>query len=140
MKCIETMSEKLLYHDQDTLNVVLSNEIHYLPLTYNVQYGFLHIVRFGMFDEIFKKEIMDIMYQPIIIHFSGPTKPWEKRNRHPYRNYFLYYRKNSLWHDIPLTGNYTMRENIRHYFNKIVWKLHLKKEFNSYIIERQNKE
>ena len=141
-KCFEvikSMPEKLDYHDQDTLNIVLQNKILYLPLKYNFQYPFVHKVRHYSYGEDVRKEIIATMHHPVVIHYTETIKPWHKRDRSPYVNLFLYYRKHSLWKNTPLIGSFSMKENIRYYFNKIVWKLHIKKEFNSYLIERVKK-
>lgn len=139
MECIETQSERLLFHDQDTLNIVLQNEIVLLPITYNCQFGFIYKQLHDKLPEKIRESIYEIKDNPKIIHFSGQGKPWQKFSRHPYKSYFDYYKKNSLWCSIPYEDKTSIKEKISIFINKIVWSLGIKKEFNSYIIERKYK-
>lgn len=139
LEYINNMQDVLLHHDQDTLNVVLHDEIKLLPLTFNYQYGFVINFLFNQLGDDVKEEVMKIRYNPVVVHFSGPYKPWQRRSRYPYAPLFLYYKNHSLWKNIPLEGKFTIREDIHYYFNKLIWWLHIKKEFNSYIVERQYK-
>lgn len=97
--CIEKQAECLRYHDQDTLNVVLQDEVKILPLTYNLQGTFLLTV----FKEHYKsgvitlEDIVRTSENPLIIHYIGGDKPWNKRSIQPFKSYFRYYKQKSLW-------------------------------------------
>ena len=106
MKCIETKADILFYHDQDTLNIVLQDEVKFLPLKYNIQYGFIMKYLYNKLEDHVKSEIMSMVHNPTIIHFSGPSKPWHKRSRLPYTSVFLYYKGISLWRNQPLEGSF----------------------------------
>lgn len=139
LKCIEVNRDQLLYHDQDTLNIVLLNKVKYLPLKYNMQHGFVYTFLFNKMDEEYKKEILNNLYNPIIIHYSSHRKPWFKRSPLPYAPFFLYYRKHSLWKSLPLTGKISLKEHLRYYYARTVWALGIKKEINHYILKKQYK-
>ncbi len=140
MKCIETMADKLLFHDQDTLNVVLNKEIKLLPLTYNFQRGFIDYAFYNDFDSKYQEEINSVKYNPVVIHFTGYSKPWHKGCRHPFTSYFLYYWKKSLWHDMPLVSiKPSLRQRLLAIRNEIIWALGIKKRPKTYLIEKQTK-
>ena len=140
MKCIENMADKLLFHDQDTLNVVLHNEIKLLPLTYNFQRGFIDYAFYNNYDSKYQEEINSEKYKPTVIHYTGYSKPWHKGCRHPYASYFLYYWKKSLWSDMPLVKtNSSFKQRLSAIRNEIIWTLGIKKRPKTYLIERQNK-
>jgi len=69
---------KLLFHDQDTLNGVLFGLVKYLKPTYNLQTGFLFTSYFADFDPNLQKEIREAISSPVIIHYTGYTKPWQE--------------------------------------------------------------
>ena len=137
MRLIETQADKLIYHDQDTINAILYKEIKKLPLTYNFQFGFIYRDFHNKLGKEVQEEIKSNLMNPVIIHYSGSHKPWHKRSRYPYTPYYLYYKKISLWKRSPQIGNFTLCENIKYYLNKIIWTLGIKKEFNSYIVNYQ---
>ena len=140
MLCIETMADKLLFHDQDTLNVVLNKEIKLLPLTYNFQRGFIDYAFYNHMDSKYQEEINEIKYNPTVIHFTGYSKPWHEGCRHPYTSHFLFYWQKSLWHDMPLMANtQSLKQRFMQIRNEIIWVLGIKKRPKTYLIERQAK-
>lgn len=140
MNCIEKMADKLLFHDQDTLNVVLNKEIKLLPLNYNFQRGFIDYAFYNNFDSKYQEEINSVKYNPVVIHFTGYSKPWHKGCRHPFTTYFLYYWKKSLWHDMPLVSiKPSLKQRLLAIRNEIIWALGIKKRPKTYLIEKQTK-
>ena len=106
LDCIERQKNKLLFHDQDTLNIVCQYEKSILPAKFNLQSGFLRPWNFQTYDSPIQKEIADTLHSPVIIHYSGPGKPWLKYNDHPYKSYYYHYKKQSLWKDYPQLNTY----------------------------------
>ena len=140
MKCIENMADKLLFHDQDTLNVVLHNEIKLLPLTYNFQRGFIDFAFYNNYDSKYQEEINGEKYKPTVIHYTGYSKPWHEGCRHPYTSYFLHYWKKSLWRSMPLVRTSpSFKQRLLYIRNEIIWALGIKKRPKTYLIERQAK-
>lgn len=114
MQCIKDNPDILLFHDQDTLNRVLANERVLLPITYNFQTGYMLSWIYPDYPKDFQARIQKTtLERPIVIHFSGPMKPWSAGNDHPYRYFFHYYRKKSLWKDVPLTNEISLFSQIR---------------------------
>lgn len=130
MQCIADIPEKLLLHDQDTLNVVLKDTVKLVSVTYNMQTGLLYVgQRIG--DEV-KDDIQASIYNPVIIHYTGPRKPWLKHYHHPYIGHFRYYMKKSPWRELQLTT--ILKEEYRYYRHAVKFFLHLKKYL--YIVKR----
>lgn len=140
MKCIETMPDKLLFHDQDTLNVVLHNSIKLLPLTFNYQRGFIDYTFYNKIERRFQEEICAVKYNPVVIHYTGYSKPWHEGCRHPYTSYFLYYKQKSLWAHIPLIPcKFSWKQRLIQIRNEFIWILGIKKRPKTYLIEKQTK-
>lgn len=135
---IDKNSEKILFHDQDTINVVLQDEKKLLPLKYNFQTGF--ILSHYKFDDIIMHEILETVYSPVIIHYTGGiSKPWFAKSKHPYTNIFLYYKNISLWRKFPLLDRRTLYNKFVDFLLELIWTLGIKKRPKSYIIEMQKK-
>lgn len=76
------------FHDQDVLNALLCNNKEYMPLKYNVLDTFL--IKGANIPKRYKMSRDDI-YNPIVIHFSGPLKPWHIECKHPLKQEFYNY-------------------------------------------------
>ena len=140
-KCLQYTKEnqeKIVQHDQDVLNAVLYDKIKLLPLKYNFQTGFL-FKNFYHFDDNIKKEIEVSVEEPTIIHYTTIKKPWIKRCQHPFRNYFHFYRKKSLWKDTTMIDTDNFKNKIIYYIANIVWALKLKKRTKLFIIDTQKR-
>lgn len=104
-KCFQFIAnnrDKLLYHDQDTLNCLFHNNTLLLPWRYNLQTGFLYkSYMYGKYSEKIRNEVWQAISSASIIHFSGCAKPWHSRySRHPYSLFFEKYKSSSLWKDV----------------------------------------
>jgi lipopolysaccharide biosynthesis glycosyltransferase len=89
---------KIKWMDQDVINALLFNKKKRLPLKYNLQNRLLFAREWTFFDDSFRKEILQEMINPVIVHYCGPDKPWSFRYYHsPYSELYHYYRRNSLW-------------------------------------------
>lgn len=82
---------KLLYQDQDALNVVLSGKVKYLSYTYNFQmewYGdeYTNTAHFSKWEDIRK-----IKEHPVIIHYCVAAKPWFKECKLPIKEQWIKY-------------------------------------------------
>lgn len=132
-RCVSAMPEKLLLHDQDTLNVVLQDEVRLLAVKYNFQTGFLYA---GTAMEVsVAMEVRRTVNSPVVIHFTGKRKPWLAHYYHPYVQKFLYYRSISLWKDYPLV--YILKEEWRYWRHRFKFAMGWKRR--PYITDRKNK-
>lgn len=77
------------YHDQDGLNYVLRNEKVLLPLKYNVQALFYLDV--PIIPKVFFDELEEAKKSPVIIHYTGSDKPWQKWSNQPNKERYMFY-------------------------------------------------
>lgn len=101
---IETYSELCRYHDQDAINAVCHQYIFSLPIQYNTGAVFFHVYAWQdrkkypypayNTDFILKAKWPDILTtvkKPLLVHFSGPTKPWTKECVIPFVSVWRYF-------------------------------------------------
>lgn len=135
---ISGKSDKLLFHDQDTLNCVLAGRIKYLPFQYNLQTGFLYKnYMFKHYSHVVQRQVWEAIANPIVIHYSGCSKPWHSRHStHPYSLYFDKYKNLSLWKDLPVPKTHWL-----FYFNRfyshLLYGFGLVRQPETYIITKQ---
>ncbi|MEY8768501.1 glycosyltransferase family 8 protein [Francisella philomiragia] len=93
-KCIYFLrNSKYEMPDQDALNVAVDKWLE-LDLSYGVETAFL---------ESNNDELKIKIQNPKIIQFSGSSKPWHFRNKHPYKHlYWRYLRMTSFKRYIPV--------------------------------------
>jgi len=83
-KCLNFLkNEKYEMPDQDALNAVVDRWLE-LDVKYGVETAFL---------ESDNLELKRIIENPKIIQFSGSSKPWHFRNKHPYKHLYWKYLK-----------------------------------------------
>ncbi|WP_216689967.1 glycosyltransferase family 8 protein [Hymenobacter siberiensis] len=81
IQVIITQAEKLLYHDQDALNVVFNGGWHRLDSRYNLMKAYIP-------HDLPKREYRKFLADKIIIHYNGRNKPWHRACENKLR--FLY--------------------------------------------------
>lgn len=81
-------NDSVLMPDQDALNVVINGEWKHLDQRYAVLTSQIDAV-----DSNYLLEYKKSIQSPIIIHFSGYSKPWHFRNKHKYKREFKKYLK-----------------------------------------------
>lgn len=87
----EKYPERIHYADQCGLNAVIDGDWKILDIKFNLQSFFFskkNIVRQNTF---LNNSILAAKQSPIIIHFSGPDKPWQIRDSHPYKMLYWKY-------------------------------------------------
>lgn len=86
---------RIVAHDQDLLNAVLSKEVTYLSHRWNMQEGMLRRRRHTLPSS--ESTIDQEMKQPAIIHFAGKHKPWQEKCINPYKPMWERYTDMSPW-------------------------------------------
>lgn len=98
--------DKIVYHDQDTLNAVLYDKcLHIMPqwnMT-NIAYAFRLCDRgdryggkvINRYTEE-KKNVIEYKANPIILHYVSRPKPWQKGCIHPLYNLYYQYAKKTI--------------------------------------------
>lgn len=103
---------RVSHHDQGVLNGVLVEQWERLPLNFNVM-----TVHYMMSQSKIKKfykdyadfykasDIENFIKYPIIIHFtpSFTSRPWETNCKHPLRDYYVRYLKETPWNAYPIS-------------------------------------
>jgi lipopolysaccharide biosynthesis glycosyltransferase len=103
--------------DQDALNAVITNwkEIN---LRYGVETAFLD------YSKTMNKDLYEASCNPAIIQYSGSSKPWHFRNKHPYKKlYWKYLKMTPFYHYLP--EDLTLKNILFHILKTILKKLKL---------------
>lgn len=122
-------SEWIQLQDQDVLNYVFNEHKLLLPITYNLETGFLHQ---GTDYGIHLKEVMETIKDPAILHFATTQKPWRTGSRHPFRSSFTKYWSQTIWKDEPLQEDRPLKLRIIKFCSGILRKLKLIPELPPY--------
>lgn len=94
--------EKIVFADQDGLNAVFMEQWLPLPMEWNLQSGIFELLDK---DRITRKDMMDAVLNPLIIHYTEKYKPWHSTNIHPLRNEYVKYALLTPWKDFVSAGN-----------------------------------
>ena len=117
----------ITYWDQDALNATLCNTVPFIDITYNFHSNYLEKANFFVYSEDIKQLVLQRALNPTIIHFTGGEKPWKAICDSPYKSIFKYYKKKSLWADVPQEKNYpTLRVLLGWYRRRLETKLGLR--------------
>jgi lipopolysaccharide biosynthesis glycosyltransferase len=108
---------KIKFADQCALNAVVDGNWLRLSPTFNLQTALLEMdvqfrkTRYGSID------VGDAVKLPIIIHYSGPNKPWQFLNSHPFKAlYWNYLGRTKYKKTIPIGTDFTMKRIMNKYF------------------------
>ena len=95
------LRDKIKYLDQDVLNVFFKGESKILPPKFGAVSS---LYRKNAVSEYFSaEEIREAVYSPIVVHFTGPDKPWLIPfgiTAHPWTPLFLHYWKTTAYADL----------------------------------------
>lgn len=87
--------EKLKFPDQCGINGVIDGDYYQLQLRYNVQGNFYRhdfLQKRKLWES---EEVKQATKSPVFIHFTGPSKPWQYQNSHPFNYLYWKYQKGS---------------------------------------------
>ena len=95
---LQNYQDRILYEDQDLMNVIFQDSKLVLPLKYNFQTNFLWRDRFWDYWK-YEEQFIEGMNDPAIVHFTTSNKPWfaHSSNPHPYRSTFYKYQNMTKW-------------------------------------------
>lgn len=118
--------------DQDALNIILHGTIKFLHPKWNCHVGYFAFPPLVINEQ--KKYIKELWNKAVIIHFTGPAKPWYKECVNPYKKIYSKYLKYTPW------DNYKLKRTEDSVFNSIfkILMRHLKNivsHINSYKYE-----
>jgi lipopolysaccharide biosynthesis glycosyltransferase len=87
MEYLDRHAATVLHGDQDALNAILAGELKELDLSWNVQLGALEYfdrVGWPVERESLRSRKAELLRDPKIVHFIGPSKPWSDGLTIPY--------------------------------------------------------
>lgn len=87
-------------NDQDAINAVLHGKIKEIPPKWNCHVGYFAFPPLVIKEQ--KKYIKELWNNAIIIHFTGPAKPWFKECVNPYKHIYIKYQKITPWKNEPI--------------------------------------
>lgn len=91
LQFIGSQPDRITYWDQDGLNGVLRGDWSRLPATWNAMHSFF-------LEEELRAAYLDEIRDPAIVHFSGQgLKPWQYALRHPFKDEYRKYRRQTPW-------------------------------------------
>jgi len=80
----------LQFPDQDGLNAIIDGNWKLIPLKFNQQAVIFENNFTDRYPYFAPSELYEAKTSPVIIHYSGSSKPWHTRNKHPFK--YLYWR------------------------------------------------
>ncbi|WP_312951407.1 glycosyltransferase [Superficieibacter sp.] len=121
----EELAPKLMFPDQDALNLLVRGKVQFINSRFNTFYNFddePKLRKAGRYKEIIKEDT-------VFIHFVGVTKPWFSWAKdYPAVKYFTDIYKISPWRDQPLYEASTLKQ----YKKKSVHEKYLGRGFESF--------
>ncbi len=100
-----TLNPKVIkYVDQCGMNAIINGRWRILDFKYNQQSIMFEDDFFILNDKFSKANLIEAFEKPVIVHFTGSSKPWHLTNTHPYRSfYFKYLRKTPYFYSYILS-------------------------------------
>ena len=87
---IEQNKEKVRWWDQDGLNAVLAEKWGEIDHRWNLLTQIFSNPSWKDGPIKDKEKYEELINHPYIVHFNTPSKPWHRKNKHPYK--YLYFR------------------------------------------------
>ena len=108
--------ERILFNDQDILNILFHENKVELDIKYNMQDGF--------YRRACSSIPLEKLKSPIILHFTN-RKPWDYDNLHPLRHLFFKYQDLTSYRDLKPMHDTLSR--IKRFFYLLPFHLHIRK-------------
>ncbi|MBA2846979.1 lipopolysaccharide biosynthesis glycosyltransferase [Methanococcus maripaludis] len=93
VKFVFENKEAIKFVDQCGLNAIVNGQWKKIELKYNQQAVIFEKDFEKKYSCFSKEELENARKNPIIIHFTGSSKPWHFFNRHPYKSFYWKYLK-----------------------------------------------
>jgi len=92
---IKNNSTKLLYPDNDALNIIIDGDFIEISPKYSLQSNYINCKEcdFGYFEKF--ENVQDIFENPFIIQYAGSSKPWHYLSTDYYRDLYWKYLKDT---------------------------------------------
>jgi lipopolysaccharide biosynthesis glycosyltransferase len=86
--------DKVAFADQDGLNFALNSRWGKLDRSWNLVVKYLPWIKILNFR---KEELERVIKKPVVIHYASITKPWFILDRHPLRERYWFYLRQTPW-------------------------------------------
>lgn len=120
---IRINSEKLLWHDQDTLNAVLEGSTKTVDFNYNFYETFFKIKDKSEMSEILWEKVCEAKKKICILHYTQAEKPWYFECEHPLKDIYRDFYKSIFNKKLHLKFKYPGRKKISFIKRKILSKI-----------------
>jgi len=112
MEYLGANSEKIIFADQDILNGVFDGNWKRFHPKWNVQNS-IYSTKEWFVKYLDENTYYNTINNPSVIHFSGPTKPWELINIHTLTEEYYLYADKLLWKEkFPYGKNENMKNGV----------------------------
>lgn len=115
---IKKNTQVIRFVDQCGLNGVIDGNWKPIPLKYNQQAVIFEDYFSNLNHHFSKIEIEEAIINPIIIHFTGSSKPWDFRNNHPHKFLYKNYRKQT-----PFRSKIHVKSALTYFIKKMLNKI-----------------
>lgn len=97
-------NDRVLYDDQDVLNVVLRDKVVFVSPMWNVQDMFFRADSSAV-QGFSPKELEELRKHPAIVHFTRVPKPWQAKCLHPYAKDYAKMLRITKWKKLSPTSH-----------------------------------
>lgn len=131
--------DRIKFHDQDLLNIVVGEMALRLPLRWNMLTAFLRVDHAEQYiSPEMDEEIAREAKHPdrLVVHYEYLPKPWQPwvMVRHPFYDLWHEVRRRSLWADAPIDRRVPVGRKLRILLLHALWSLGIKKRPHYYIV------
>lgn len=123
LEYIKNNGEKLLWHDQDTINVILEGKVKYVNFKYNFYETFFKIKEKSTMTDILWNQVQTAKSNICICHFTQAEKPWFFECEHPLKNIYRSYYKSIFGKKLKLKFKYVGKPALSFIKRKILSKI-----------------
>jgi lipopolysaccharide biosynthesis glycosyltransferase len=126
LDCLQQHRTKILFHDQDVLNIVFVEEKKKLPLRWNIMDVLFAQPR--LIPSLYMQQAKTFMKNPAIIHFAGGLKPWDCKLNNPFQKDYFYFLDRTPWKGIRPTFKSVVRKRgpLKAFINRIGLEYYIK--------------
>lgn len=96
-------SRPLRFADQDALNIALDGRTRYIDDKWNFRYHLVDYLSRG-------EPRFNLPGQPVLVHFTGPVKPWQDWCLHDSKQIFVDLQSTTPWFDVALDPPQSARD------------------------------
>jgi lipopolysaccharide biosynthesis glycosyltransferase len=123
IKYIKNNPEKLLYPDNDALNIIIDGDFLEISPRFSLQSNYIDckICDFTYFEKF--ESLQEIFQNPVVIQYAGSSKPWHYLSNDHYRKLYWKYLKDTPYKNFTFEDK-TLKNVIKKYmlnpFKKII--------------------